>query len=189
MCRIFQIDVDELDFPYDYNLEEAHNLHARFDQIRANNNGALTTDDLRRVALWKINRILDVPDGLLQQLQDIARQENLGILPGVGGEQIRVFFEQFRELFEQLVSRKGIGFPMASAILKFLRPDIFPIIDVRAYRALFGQRLRSHQYTFEIYMEYVESVYEIRDTYDIELAGVDEQLYEFDREHNGRIGA
>ena len=182
MCRIFQIGVDELNFPYDYNLEEAQNLHARFGQIRANNNGALTTDDLRRVALWKINRILDVPDELLEQLQDIARQENLDILTKDGREQIE-------GLFEQLVLCPGIGFPMASAILKFLRPDIFPIIDVRAYRTLFRQRLRSHQYTFEKYMDYVICVYEIRDTYGIELARVDEQLYEFDREHNGRIGA
>ena len=194
MCQIFKIGVDKLNLPYDYNLGEAQNLHARFGQIKANNNDALTIDDLRRVALWKINRILDVPDGLLEQLQDIARQENLDILSDAGRKQIK-------RLFMQLVSCTGIGFPVASAILKFLRPDIFPIIDVRAYRALFGKKLSYSQYSFNKYMVYAEKIYCIWNKYkeqrdltplltdgeELKLCHIDEQLYAFDKRHNGTI--
>ncbi len=58
---------------------------------------------------------------------------------------------------------------MASTILKFIRPDIFPIIDIRAYRAIFGVKLYSSQYSIEKYINYVEEVYKIRDLLNIDL--------------------
>jgi len=91
------------------------------------------------------------------------------------------------EALELLTNSNGIGFPMASAILKFIRPDIFPIIDVRAYRTIYGKKIYSTQYTVEKYIEYVKRIYEISKILNIEINEVDEQLYCFDKEHNGKI--
>lgn len=67
---------------------------------------------------------------------------------------------------------------MASTFLKFLRPDVFPIIDVRAYRALFGKKIKSSKSsdTYKVYREYVERIYEIRDRTrtKLTLAAIDE---------------
>ena len=76
---------------------------------------------------------------------------------------------------------------MASSILKFLRPDIFPIIDVRAYRAIYGKKIYSSQNTIEKYIDYVKKINVISKSLDIDLNEVDEQLYCFDKEHNGKI--
>ena len=76
---------------------------------------------------------------------------------------------------------------MASSILKFIRPDIFPIIDVRAYRALTGKKIYSSQYNIDLYVKYVEQLKEYADKLNRPLSEMDEQLYEFDKEHNGKI--
>lgn len=75
--------------------------------------------------------------------------------------------------------------PLASTILKFLRPDVFPIIDVRAYRALFDKKI--YTYTYDKYIEYCKEIYKIRDIKGIKLSEVDEQLYMFDKDKNGKI--
>jgi hypothetical protein len=78
---------------------------------------------------------------------------------------------------------------MASAFLKLIRPTVFPIIDVRAYRALTGKRLRYTQYTTELYLKYVDQISAIAAQRSVPLAIVDEQLYCYDKAKNGKIDA
>ena len=88
---------------------------------------------------------------------------------------------------------------MASAILKFLRPDIFPIIDIHAYRVLFQEKLpvsprpgaknfcSAFEKYFDVYLKYVKKVYEIKEKCGLDLVDVDEKLYSFDDRHNKRF--
>ncbi|HEV2295662.1 MAG TPA: hypothetical protein VGR35_17575 [Tepidisphaeraceae bacterium] len=80
---------------------------------------------------------------------------------------------------------------MASTILKFLRPDIFPIIDVRAYRAVYGKKLHwrpdSVKRNIDLYLGYASDVERISNATGRPLREIDEQLYCFDLAHNGRI--
>ncbi|MFH1591440.1 MAG: hypothetical protein ABIC95_05945 [archaeon] len=76
---------------------------------------------------------------------------------------------------------------MASAILKFLRSNIFPIINVKAYKVLFAKKTYMRQYTIAIYMNYADEIYRIRDQTDLSPDKVDEQLYAFDKKHNGKL--
>jgi hypothetical protein len=86
------------------------------------------------VALWKLNRILDVLESVLQSLRKLKSTQPL-----------HVDSVESRNALSELVACPGVGYPMASAFLKFLRPDTFPIIDVRAYRALsVGSFTRPH---------------------------------------------
>ena len=75
----------------------------------------------------------------------------------------------------------------ASGILKFIKPDIFPIIDVRAYRALTGEKPYYSTYTYEKYVGYAKSLAKEAIRLGRPLREMDEQLYCFDQECNGRI--
>lgn len=168
---IFNSDTDPLDFNFDYNPVETAALRNRTYEN-------LTIEDIRRFALWKLDRVVDVPDGLLSRLRSLAETNPL---TARAAEAINVI--------NDLVACDGIGYPMASAFLKFIRPDVFPIIDIRAYRALKGVRLRHHQYNTELYLEYVDRIRDISVQRHVPLAVVDEQLYCFDKQHNGKIDA
>lgn len=78
---------------------------------------------------------------ILEKLSNILKDEN-----------IIIDNEEIRMIVEELIQCKGIGMPLYSTILKFLRPDIFPIIDVRSYRAVFGKKI--YTYTYDKYIEY-----------------------------------
>ena len=164
-------DADQLNYEFHYNDEETAELHQLI-----NNNAQIGIDDLRRIALWKIDRVLSVSDETLEKLRGLAIQENLTIEDNV-----------VKEVIEELVSSDGIGFPMASAILKFIRPDVFPIIDVRAYRAFTGSKPYYSTYTYEKYKEYAQNLHSYAQARNRPLREMDEQLYCFDQDKNGKI--
>lgn len=163
--------IDTLEFPFSYNDDETAHLHQRI-----NNNPDVDIADLRRIALWKIGRVLDVSDETIELLRTLAKHQNLSINDPL-----------VKETIENLVDSQGIGYPMASAILKFIRPDVFPIIDVRAYRALTGKKPYYSTYTYQKYVEYTKSLSEEAARLGKSLREMDEQLYCFDLEHNGKI--
>lgn len=115
-------------------------------------------------------------DDLLEQLVQIKNTKELHIEDDV-----------VKSTLEQLVPSTGVGYPLASTILKFLRPDVFPIIDVRAYRALFGKKILYSQYSYDVYVKYCKRIYEVRQRFELPLDTVDEQLYMFDKKYNGAI--
>ena len=174
MVRIFNPEKDELKFNYRYNLEEKNSLKKLFSDIRENQK--LAFDDLRRVALWKLNRILIIPENVIQALDDLAKSKKISYNDS-----------ETKEVIRKLLECDGVSVPMASTILKFLRPDIFPIMDARANRALTGKRKYYKQYNLEVYLEYVEKIYDLREKTGLELDEIDEQLYCFDKKYNGKL--
>ncbi|WHS60479.1 hypothetical protein [Pseudomonas sp. G2-4] len=169
--RVYQKDTDELDYNFEYNDKETKALHARLNRTHS-----ISEDDLRRVSLWKSNRVLEVSEDTLEILSHIASDDELKLRD-----------DAVRSALDRLVLSQGIGFPMASAILKFIRPDVFPIIDVRAYRALTGNKPYYNTYSYDKYIAYAEALSEIALRTGRPLREIDEQLYCFDKVHNGRI--
>jgi len=168
---IFNPKHDKLDYEYSYNTIEGEFLNNLL-----NHNSDFDLDNLRRVALWKIDRVLNIPDATIDKIRNLVKDEELNY------RDLKV-----KVVINELLQCQGIGLPMASTILKFLRPDVFPIIDVRAYRALYGKKIYQYQYNYDLYVDYTEKVYEISKMFDMKLSSVDEQLYRFDQEHNGKI--
>ena len=161
----------DLKYKFEYNEEETKELKR---MLRGKH--AVDLNDLRRVALWKLDRVVDVPEVVMEQLRGLVEIEEL-----------QVDSPQSKKALTAIVQCPGVGFPMASAFLKFLRPGIFPIIDVRAYRALFGKRLYPSSYTLELYLKYAARVREVSREMDMDFPAVDEQLYRFDQVHNKEI--
>ena len=146
----FDITKDKLDYDFSYNASETNNLKNLFSEIR--DNKTLTINNLRRVSLWKIDRVLEISEKLIKKLDYLAKDKSANI-----------FDDNIKKIIVNLTNSNGVGFPMASAILKFLRPDIFPIIDIRSYRAIFNKKLYSSQYSIDVYYNYVKEIYLIRD--------------------------
>lgn len=164
----YNCEEHSLAYKFEYNLTEKEDI---LENLNRNN---LSIDDIRKIALWKYNRVINIEDEILEKLSKILNDKNLSIEN-----------EDVREIVEDIIQCKGVGMPLASTILKFLRPDIFPIIDVRAYRALFDKKI--YTYTYDKYIEYCKEIYKIRDIKGMKLSEVDEQLYMFDKENNGEI--
>ncbi len=169
--KTFQQATDILDFTFTYNDSETAALRQKLSE-----SVSVTEDDLRRVSLWKSNRVLAVTPETLELLNSLSLQKDLTLdAPLV------------EKVIESLVDSQGIGFPMASAILKFIKPSVFPIIDVRAYRALTGQKITYSSYSLAKYIEYSKALTRIAHQLNRPLCEIDEQLYCFDEKHNGKI--
>lgn len=167
----FDLENDSLEYEFDYNKDDTSDLHRELNF--ATN---VSMDQIRKVALWKYNRIISIDDSLLEKLGKLSEEKNLKITdPSV------------KEIVEEMVGSRGIGFPLASAVLKFLNPSVFPIIDVRAYRALTGKKPNSQSYTYKKYIEYALALMNIAKATDKKLREIDEQLYCFDEIMNGKI--
>ena len=169
--RKYNPDADKLAYDFSYNDYETTELHEGI-----NRNPDIDINDLRRIALWKINRVLDVSEDTISKLQNLARLK----IPTIDDPLVR-------EILGDLVESQGIGFPMASAILKFINPEVFPIIDVRAYRALTGTKPSYASYTCEKYVQYTKDLKKEADRIGLSLRKMDEQLYCFDKQYNGKI--
>jgi hypothetical protein len=172
--RVFNIEDDKLEYNFQYKKEEKSNINEML-----NNNSNLNMDHIRRVALWKLNRVINIPDEILKELSKIAIDKDL-----------KPRDKKSIDVIKELVKCEGIGFPMASTILKFIRPDIYPIIDIRAYRVLFcrsSEKPTRIIYTLELYLNYIDKITEISIKQGIAFNAVDEQLYCFDKELNKNI--
>ena len=78
------------------------------------------------IALWKTNRIIEFDK---DEIDDI--QEGLDKL-----KELESYNDESKELLLKLLGNKGIRLPMASTIMHFYNPGVFPIFDRRAYRAV-----------------------------------------------------
>ncbi|WP_345992765.1 hypothetical protein [Sulfurimonas sp. HSL-1716] len=169
--KVFDEKTDVLSHEFTYNKIETDFLKNHMKK-----NKSISIDDIRRIALWKLDRVLEISEETLQNLKRIAVHKDITIDAQIVLGTIQL-----------LTSSKGVGFPMASAILKFLRPDIFPIIDIRAYRAIYGKKITYSQYSIDKYVEYTKKLQKISADLGIELNEIDEQLYCFDKKYNGKI--
>ena len=86
----------------------------------------------------------------------------------------------------------GIDLPMASTILRFRNPEVFPIIDKRAYRAIYNKKYPLYFTTprtkkITIYFNYIDKLMEVCEMYKLDFKTVDRLFYQFDIENNGKL--
>ncbi|TLD46524.1 MAG: hypothetical protein FAZ92_01182 [Accumulibacter sp.] len=162
---------DELNYKFSYNDDETSEI-----QTRLNGTLSITVYDFRRVSLWKSDRVLKASDQTLRKMEKLSVNSNVSLR----GKLVQ-------DVLNQLVLSQGIGFPIARVILKFINPTVFPIIHAPAYRALAGKKPHYDTYNYEKYMEYAEELTEIARDSRRPLREVDEQLYCFDAQYNGKI--
>ena len=99
-----------------------------------------------------------------------------------------------KELLFDLLGCHGLQLPMASTFLRFRNPNLFQIIDQRAYRILIGNKLklpslatnspRNKERTCKIYFEYLEELREKCEELQILFEKSDRILYKADKRIN-----
>ncbi|MEO8583091.1 MAG: hypothetical protein ABI415_04790 [Flavitalea sp.] len=90
---------------------------------------------INEVVLWKVNRYAEVSSSTLRILED----ERIFL------DEIDVNFA--KEVLSNLLQESGIRLPMASTVLRFRNPNVYQIIDQRAYRVAFGKEKMLQQNT------------------------------------------
>lgn len=143
-------------------------------------------DIINSIVLWKLNRSIFITDETLDLLNLMDTMERP--LDVVNNEKVTI-------LIKQLLSSKGIKLAVASSILHFFYPNIFPIIDQRSYRELSNEEFPSYtskdsneKYT-TLYIDYIRRCYDYNKTIcpEIPFEYIDKILYQIDKEKGNKV--
>lgn len=144
-------------------------------------------DIINEIVLWKLSRTVEISNSTIDKIHSLSHLLQ-NPLDAVDSEEVKTL------LFE-LLDSKGVKIAMASTILHFFYPLVFPIIDQRAFRELTGGNMPEF-YTKDknlkyvaLYLHYIENCYE----YNMEIfpeAGfecIDKILYQLDKEKSNKV--
>ena len=114
----------------------------------------LSKEDIHKITLWKLNRFPSISDETLKKLNSL---ESKGPIDR----------EKTRDVLKALISSDGVRLPMASTYLRFFNPNVYQIIDARAYRAAFDYKKQTDynkvnvDESIDIYFIYLDKLKEI----------------------------
>ena len=143
-------------------------------------------DIVNEIVLWKLNRSIFIKNNTLELLYSIENLSN----PLEVTNNKKVY-----NLIYQLLSSRGIKLAVASAILHFYYPTIFPIIDQRSYRELtkkefpnYSSKDKIDRY-IKLYLDYIKKCYEYNNIMcpDIPFKSIDKILYQIDKEKGNKV--
>ena len=150
-------------------------------QLDALHNQNLTMENIFQITAWKIDRYPEISDNVLNQLNELKTLAEIDK-------------NLTERVLTELLSKHGIGLPVASAFLRFINPKVYQIIDVRAYRAAFDYNPErsyvnvKHETQIEVYLRYLERLRSIDETsengyhgYRVAFENLDRFLYDFDK--------
>jgi hypothetical protein len=140
---------------------------------------------LNEIVLWKVNRYALFNSTLINEINTISSWKVLNK-------------EKTRKILTSLLKTKGVQLAMASTILRFRNPNIFQIIDQRAYRVIEGGPLKLSQINetsrdktidkqIEIYLDYLVNIKKACKKLDIDFDDADRVLYIIDKNINKSV--
>ena len=156
-----------------YNYQQ--DLTPKLDKLDSSDD--FTEINLLEIVLWKVNRYPAYTPELISNLKNV---KNLKCA------------EDAKELLSELLITRGFDLPMASTVLRFLRSDIFQIIDKRVYRFITPERntlylSRNIDKKIELYFNYLQRLREVCTIHNIPFEISDRVFYQLDKIHNGHI--
>jgi len=122
--------------------------------------------NLIKLACWKSNR----PRRYYESNDDQAVREVTRFSFGTPSERARI---------ESLLVLKGVGWPVASAILHFAFPDEYPIMDFRAIRSLGWTQPQT--YDFDFWKKYCNKIGSLARTHKLSIRTVEKALWMYDK--------
>jgi len=161
---------------YDYNSAYTSKLKNEISN-KMQKKEKIDVSDLMRIFLWKIDRIIDeeLDSEFITSLNEFISQDIIGI------NELKT-----KEFIQQFNSLKGFHIPTISAILKFLRPDVFAIIDKRCFRVWKGV-LPPYKYSVETYIEYLNFLHNTAPSLGLSIVELEEKMYELDKRLYGSL--
>ncbi len=134
---------------------------------------------LYEIVLWKVNRYVEFNKEIIAKINELKNLKK--------GEHRKAEI-----ILDELIKMDGIDLPMASTILRFRNPEVFPIIDKRAYRAIYNKKYPLYFTTprakkITTYFKYIDKLMEVCEMYKLDFKTIDRLLYQFDIENNGKL--
>ena len=141
-------------------------------------------DIINEIVLWKMNRRPQVTEELIDAIFSLKEIKTpLQVLTD----------EKTGRVVEKLLQTKGMQLPMASTVLHFYYPEIFPIIDQRAYRELYAmdypKTMTKIPMLTELYLKYIKDCWEYQQEKcpEIAFSQIDKVLYQLDKEKGNKV--
>lgn len=152
-------------------------------QLDQSHTQIFTQELINEIVLWKVNRYARLTAEILDLL-------NSNILRGN-----KLDPEFTKQILKELLKTPGIRLPMASTILRFRNPNVYQIIDQRAYRILYGKELGATdprndkviEQQIMLYLNYLEKLRTTAEEYSWSFSEMDRILYILDLKHNKDI--
>ena len=141
-------------------------------------------DIINEIVLWKMNRRPQVTEELIDAIFSLKEIKT----------PLQVLMDEKTErVVEKLLQTKGMQLPMASTVLHFYYPEIFPIIDQRAYRELYAmdypKTMTKIPMLTELYLKYIKDCWEYQQEKcpEIAFSQIDKILYRLDKEKGNKV--
>jgi len=134
--------------------------------------GFYTKPQLLEVCRWKSPR--SAPNA--EDNDESLVKEVTGIALSTHNERLRI---------EVLTLLAGVGWPVASTLLHFVRPE-YPILDVRALWSL-GRTVAQHQHNFALWSEYVSTCQRTAAAQGVSLRTLDKALWQYSKENQPNL--
>ena len=141
-------------------------------------------DIINESVLWKMNRKPQIAEKLIDAIYSLDVVKT----PLEAAKS-----ELTTQVLELLLLSKGMQLPMASTVLHFYFPSIYPIIDQRAYRELYGEEYPKYitkvETLVKMYMKYISDCYQYQQKQcpEIPFAKIDKVLYQMDKEKGFKV--
>lgn len=119
-----------------YNKEEDLYVKGEEEQLRANflKNKLITKQDLIRIIKWKFQgRLIGRQRRILKFIEEVDDD----IIKEISSLAFRIKDDEIR--LKLLCCIKGVGFAISSVILTFYDPSKYGVLDIHAWRGLFGR--------------------------------------------------
>lgn len=155
-------------------------ITARLDELH-NKAEELTLNDIHEITLWKINRFPSITAKTLKDLDSLKHYTTLDE-------------KRTRDILQDLLASNGVRLPMASTYLRFVNPNVYQIIDVRAFRAAYKYEKspnciysKSNKTCIDIYIDYLKRLKEIENNgyygiKEVDFRNLDRLLYDLDKD-------
>lgn len=141
-------------------------------------------DIINEIVLWKMSRRPQVTETMIDAIFELETIKT----PTEAIES-----KKTAEVVEMLLHTKGMQLPMASTVLHFYYPNVYPIIDQRAYRELYGEEYPRTTLRVEklvnLYIKYIGDCYTYQQNNcpEIPYAKIDKVLYQIDKEKGLKV--
>lgn len=180
----------ELLYKYNYPLGEEQK--GKIELLDENSSLEAVKPLINEIVLWKLNRMVEVDDESIKCLLKIRGITDIEIF--LNSKDLR---DELKYIMKKLMDSGGIRIAMASTILHFFNPKIYPIIDKRAYFALnnklMPQKINNINTGPDEYLLYIEKCYKwfqlkSKKEKDLKFEDIDKVLYQHDKDSGRRLG-
>ncbi len=164
----------------DYRLTE--DLKSRFARLRLQRRPLyLTCDEFDQILKWKLGRQY----GRQRERRKANTEEVIRTVTSAAFAIEHPDEEYELELrMSILCSLRGVGVPVASAVLALVFPEKYAVIDFRGWRQVFGEEKRI--FSIPDYKRYLREVRRLADELGWPVQEVDLAIWEYDRANSKR---